>query len=178
VKLSDGEKLILIMLTEIYEHLGIEDGVKPKFVREAIYSGNAWGLKWQYPAIFDAVEMSDAVRSEVVNILDMWSMIEDGFRDLSDADRERVKQEAALRNDVRFYGFDKNNEFDHLNAADFLINHLDRFSAFKGRELNSHMPTIDMYRRMYTLFEPLRIKIGQRNKGLSATEIIELLNAR
>jgi hypothetical protein len=32
MKLSDGEKLILVMLSEIHQNFGIKDGIDPKFV--------------------------------------------------------------------------------------------------------------------------------------------------
>ena len=57
MNLSDGEKLILAMLSEIHEALEIKNGVDPKFVQSAIYSGNFWGLKWQYSGIFDSEEL-------------------------------------------------------------------------------------------------------------------------
>jgi hypothetical protein len=46
MKLSDGEKLILIMLSDVYEKLEIEGEINPKFVKSAIGSGHPWGLKW------------------------------------------------------------------------------------------------------------------------------------
>ena len=45
MKLTDPEKLILIMLTEIHEKLKIENGIDSKFVQEAIYSDNTWTMK-------------------------------------------------------------------------------------------------------------------------------------
>jgi len=44
MKLTDGEKLILYMLSEIYEHLGIEGKTKidSQFVKSAIHDGHAW----------------------------------------------------------------------------------------------------------------------------------------
>ena len=43
-----------------------------------------------------------------------------------------------------------------MNIASFLINDLDRFQEFKGRSLNSHMPTLDTYQRMISAFEKIR----------------------
>jgi hypothetical protein len=43
MKLTDSEKLTLIMLCEIYEKLGIKGELDSKFVKEAIFSGNTWG---------------------------------------------------------------------------------------------------------------------------------------
>jgi len=73
MKLSDGEKLILFMLSELYEKLGIEGEMDPKFIKSAICSGNTWGLKWQYTGIFDSGETKPELVTEVANILDMWS---------------------------------------------------------------------------------------------------------
>jgi uncharacterized protein YfbU (UPF0304 family) len=175
--LTDSEKLILIMLSEIHEKLGIKNAVDPNFLKEAIYSGNAWGLKWQYPGIFDAHESSDVVRTEVLNVLEMWSFIEWGYKDLSSADKAHVEKEAGpLGKDVRFRGFDGNNEAEHINVSRFLINHLDRFTDFKGRDLNSHMPSIEAYRRMYEVFEPMRNSLGGGG-NLNASQIIEILKA-
>lgn len=177
MNLSDSEKLILVMLSDIHEKLAIKDSVDPKFVREAVYSGNAWGLKWRHPGIFDNHETSDAVRTDVLNTLDLWSFLERGYKNLSPAEKKRVETEAApLGKTVRFRGFDGNNEGEYINAAHFLIDFLDRFPDFKGRDLNSHMPSIDAYRRMHVVFEPMLQSLAGRE--LSVTEIIEILKAQ
>jgi uncharacterized protein len=179
MQLSDGEKLILFMLTEICQHLDLKDGVDPKFVQEAISTGNAWGLRWKYPGIFDVSENSEGARNEVLDFLDMWSLIESGYDALSKPDKTRVEQEigAVGRMATTFPGFDGNNEGAHLNVARFLIDHLDRYEQFKERELNSHMPSIEAYRRMYEVFEPMRRSLGVGG-NLNAAQIIEILRAR
>jgi len=45
VKLSQGEKLILLMLCEIQEHLKLKGDTNTELIKEAIYSGNLWGLE-------------------------------------------------------------------------------------------------------------------------------------
>jgi hypothetical protein len=55
-----------------------------------------------------------------------------------------------------------------------LINDLERFSSFKGRELNSHTARTATYRRMLRVFEPMRPNLVGRELG--ATEIIALLH--
>jgi uncharacterized protein YfbU (UPF0304 family) len=177
MKLGDGEKLILIMLSEIHEHLGIRDGVDPKFVRSAIYSGNTWGLRWKYPNIFDNVEIDHAVVSEVVHILDMWSFIESSYQRLSAEDKARIEAEAVpFGKDVQFTGFDGNNEGEYVGAARFLIEKLDRFSNFKGRDLDSHVPmSLDANRRMHAVFGPMRASLA--DKSLDAIQIMQILQA-
>src|ERR1039458_7871123 len=61
MKLSQGEKLILLMLCEIQEHLKIEGGTNTKLIQEAILSGNLWGLDWGLP------------RSEERRVGDEWT---------------------------------------------------------------------------------------------------------
>ena len=92
-------------------------------------------------------------------------------------DKERVESEAApLGNDVTFRGFDGNNESDHYSVALFLINDMGRFNCFKDRDLNSHLPSINDYRRMLAVFEPMRKTLVGR--ALSASQIINLQKAR
>ena len=80
MELSDAEKLILTMLCEVHAHLGIAGELDPGFVRSALDSGNTWGLRWKYGALYDGNSRSDPpIVKEVAAILDMWSAIEDGY---------------------------------------------------------------------------------------------------
>jgi uncharacterized protein len=113
--LSDGEKLILLMLTDIYDKLGIDGETDPKFVRSAILNDMVWGLRWKYSGIpFERGENPPAV-SEVVKILDMWRSIEQSYNALSDEDKRLVETEAEpFGKRVSFLGFDGNNESEHM----------------------------------------------------------------
>lgn len=158
MELSNGEKLILVMLSEIYEHLKIKGEIDPKFVRETIFREQTWSLTWKYPGIIGSGESkTPLVVKEVLDILEMWEMLEISYKRLKPADRARVEAEAKpFGRDVHFRGFDGNNETEYMGAADFLVNDLERFSTFKGRDLNSHAPSLDTYRRMLAVFQPLR----------------------
>jgi uncharacterized protein len=173
VKLSDGEKLILTMLSDIYEHLGIE-GFDPKLIRDAINDGQAWAIKWKYRGIFDIDETESDVHHDTVDILGMWDLIERAYGNLNSADKQRIETEAApFGKNVEFMGFDGRDETDHLSVARFLIDRMGKFDKFKGRELDSHMPgSLASYKRMYKVFD------GARGSGeLTAEQIIEILNA-
>jgi uncharacterized protein YfbU (UPF0304 family) len=178
MNLTDPEKLILIMLTEIYEHLKIKDGVDPKFVQSAIYSGNTWGLMWKYPGIFDGGSSEDPpLVGDVVDILEMWSLIEFHHGQLSAEDKALVKTEATPFGDAKFRGFDGNNDGSCIGIARFLIEHLDRFSEFKGRDLNSHyIDSTNGYNRMLAIFQPLRHSLVDNH--LTVTQLISLLQAQ
>ncbi|MFJ1226971.1 YfbU family protein [Yersinia enterocolitica] len=180
MKLTNPEKLTLIMLSEIYEKLGINGGDKidPDFVKEAIYSDNTWAFEWKYSGIFsDTTDHNPPEVTEVVDILDMWDFIEMSYEELSTAEKSElaVKAEPFGKN-VRFKGFDGNNETEHLGIADFLINKLDRFSRFEGRDLNSHAQSLAVYARMNKVFEPIRKDLDGRD--LDVDELAAILNAK
>lgn len=177
MELSEGEKLILIMLSEIYDNLKIKGEIDPKFVREAIYDESTWALAWKYPGIVGSVgESTPPVVKDVLDVLEMWELLEHSYNQLQAADKERVKTEAKPSGyDVRFRGFDGNHETEYMAAARVLIDDLDRFSLFKGRDLNSHMPSIENYRRMLAVYRLLRHT--HDFDVLNAEHIIAVLNA-
>ena len=177
IRLSDGDKLILIMLCQLFKQLKLKSEIDPEFVEAAIHGGHYWGLKWEYSGIFHDYEDKQSVVNEVVDVLDMWSFLESGFGKLPKKDKDRVASEAEpFGKRVVFAGFDGNNESEYMGVARFLIEKLDRFSSFKGRDLDAHMPTIDAHRRMFAVFEPIRRTLTGRD--LNAKEIIEILKAK
>jgi uncharacterized protein len=174
-KITDGEKLILSLIGDLHKHLKVKSELDPDFIMETIYGGHYWGLSWKYPGIFHDHEDNRRNVSEVVGVLDMWSFIEQGYAKLSTKDKARVEKEAEpFGKNPKFRGFDGNNESEHMGIARFMIDKLERFSSFEGRDLNSHMPSLGMYHRMFRVFEPMRRTLMGRELG--AGEIISILN--
>jgi len=175
MKLSDGEKLILIMLSEIYEHLQIKSDIDPAFVQDAIHTDNIWGLDWEHTGIFHSTDHDDPpALHETGEIMGMCDNMEYAYEQLSDDDKERVKKEAEpFGEHVTFRGFDGNNETKHLSIARFLIDKLDQFQRFKGRDLNSHAPSLDTYNRMLPAYnEAIQ---SDTMPPLSASQLISIL---
>jgi uncharacterized protein len=174
-----GQKLIILMLSDLIEHLKVKTDTDTKLVREAIHSGNLWALEWGMPGVFHGHETSTAVVDEAANVLVMWERLEQSYENLSKADKESLaaNDDLSFHGDkVRFPGFDGNNESEHLSAANFLINVLDRFEHFKGRDLNAHMQTIQVYRRMYKVFDPILMEVS--NQYFSAAQLAQVFAAR
>src|SRR5690349_24945928 len=90
MKLSDGEKLIVMMLCELYRKLGIEGEFDPEFVQSAILTGNPWGLDWKYGELFAVKDAESADVSEVVDILDMWNSVESSYGKLTEPEKVKV----------------------------------------------------------------------------------------
>lgn len=178
VRFSDGEKLILLMLRDLYRHMNIRDGeIEPDFIAEVLWGGHYWAPKWALTGLYHDHEDSPEELSFVVDVLDMWDFLERGYERLSKADQERVAQEAEpFGKTVQFAGFDGNDEASYIGIARFLIEHMNRFTRFQGRELNAHMPTLATYRRMLTVFEPIRSRLVGRD--LNGGEIIQILTAK
>jgi uncharacterized protein YfbU (UPF0304 family) len=176
MKITDGEKLILLMLSDLYDKLGVDGEMEPDFIRSAIFSDNLWSIPWKYSGIpFEEQETPEVVK-EVLDILDMWSFIEHCYKQLSDKDKVYLEKEAApFGKNPTFPGFDGNNETTHMGTASFIVNELDRFVEFKGRNFNSHLPTLDSYRRMLSVFEGMRRNFNLN--PLSAQELASILMA-
>lgn len=177
MKLTDGEKLIILMLTEMYEKLQIKGEMEPDFLRSAIFNDHLWGIRWKYSGIpFGAADDPPIVR-EVVNILDMWSIIEYAFAKLNAEERKKLAREAEpFGESPTFYGFDGNNESEYMSVAMFLVNQLERFQEFKGRSFNCHHPSLDAHRRMLAVFEPLRASLA--DSSLSVDQLARILKER
>jgi hypothetical protein len=177
VRFSDGEKLLAIMMRDIYNHLKLKGEIDPDFVGEVIWGGHYWAPKWEMQGLFHDYEDDPQDVRFVVDVLDMWVFIERAYEKLSKKDKERVEKEAdPFGKYVQFAGFDGNNESSCLGIARFLIEKMNRFSQFKGRELNSHAPTFAVYRRMLSVFEPMRAKLVGTELG--ANQLIQILKAK
>jgi Uncharacterized conserved protein len=176
MSLSDGEKLITVMLCDIYKALNLKGVVDPDFISSSILAGQFKELEWELQGIFRDPQNKDAPVIEVGEILEMWSAIERGYKRLTAEEKERVEAEAGpLGRGVRFSGFDGDTESEYHKIAYFLIETTGRFERFQGRKLESHMPTLDGYRRMLRVFAPMRPAGGDARLGVG--QIIDLANA-
>ena len=104
----------------------------------------------------------------------MWAAIERTHAGLSADARKRVEIEAdPFGESVNFEDFSANEEFKHFGAAVGLIEDEDRFGRFYGRELDSHVPCLDGYKRMLGRFDIIRSNTPSGD--LSVADLIALL---
>lgn len=112
------------------------------------------------------------VRDEVRMIMRMWLVIERACDRLSEDDRKRVEAEAdPYGYDVKFEGFAGNEEIAYLGAAREMA--YGDFERFRGRDLNSHLPSLPAYRRMLDRFDIIRSNTSSGD--LSVADLIALL---
>jgi uncharacterized protein YfbU (UPF0304 family) len=178
MKLTKSERLILVMLSAICKKLDIRDSIDPDFVLETIHKDQTWALDWECGGLFGDEPSSDTPPrvNEIIDILDMWDRIEDGYKHLSQPEKQKLKEDSKYPREIIFGGFDANSEGEHYATTRFLIDHLERFPDFKGRDLNTHYPVLDSYKRMLPAFERIGgVALGRR---LNTLELIKILNAR
>ena len=179
VHFTDGEKLLAIMMRDIYKHLKLSKGeIDPDFVGDVLWGGHTWALKWRMTGLYHGHE--DDIRDVrfVVDVLAMWDHLERGYEKLSKKSKEEVAKEAGpLGEHVKFRGFDGNNESIHMGISHFFVEKMERFERFKGRDFNSHMPMIASYRRMLAVFEKKQKSLAMGGE-FGVTEIVAILNAQ
>jgi uncharacterized protein YfbU (UPF0304 family) len=176
--LSDGEKLITLMLADVIKGLKIETETNVDLVQNVIYGGHYWALGWEMSGVFHGHVDKRSQVSFVVDVLDMWSFLEEAFDKLDEKGKVALEEAAGVfGKDVRFPGFDGNNETEYMSIARFMITDLSRFSRFADRkhDLNSHHPTLDTYARMYRAFEPIRK--GLIGRSMTGDEMATVINA-
>lgn len=144
--------------------------INPDFLANALSDGHNWAIKWEKPGIFSTREDDPENVSFVCEVLEMWDTLEYSFEKLSKKEKERVTSEKFLR----FPGFDGNNENELLGIAQFLVESMNRFERFKKTVVNSHMPTVDTYKRMLNAHRYL--KKNRFSNFLTCDQIITVLD--
>ncbi len=175
VHFSDGEKMLILMMGDLFKALNVKNPESnPNFLAEVIHGGHYWAPKWDMQGVFhDHVDDPQDV-SHVVDVLDMWSFIEEAYDRLTPEQKTALVAEVGeWASDVKFPGFDGNQEGSQMSIARFLVDGMDRFSRFKVRDMNSHCPTFGRYKRMLAIFGPMRASLV--GGGLNLQQIVTLL---
>lgn len=179
MEFSNQQKLIITLLTDIHSHLEVDSDIDPDFVQRMVAGEHGWALSWKYPGLFE--ESGDAPEGVkyVADVLEMWSVLEESFKNLDEAGLKALADSCGYAGkEVKFPGFDGNNEHRYLHIARIFVEDLDRWSEFTGRIVNSHMPTTDSYSRMLAVFDEIQTnKMNNGDYGLLGVEALaEVLN--
>ena len=171
MQVSEGERLILVMLCDIHKALKIRGAIDPDALSASVLNG-----KSGVGEIAGLCASQESVASEVDEILAMWAAIERGYKRLTVDEKREVEAGAGpLGRGVRFSGFDAESENRHREAARTLIEQTEKFERFQGRNLDAHMPCLAGYRRMLRIFGPMRGSAPDPRLGVE--QIIVLANA-
>jgi len=166
--LTKLERIGLINQFLILEKLYPEDADYYAKHRKAVQEGYKLHYEWIFEHLYE--EMSEDECREVLDILEMHRALAWSYMDITGSTDVEPK--------YRFIGFDGNNESSQLSYASYFIIDLDRFQELLyGKEywdLNSHMPTLDKYRRMLDIWR----SIDKQNKmRLSMEQMNQIVEA-
>lgn len=180
MNLSPGEKLITLMLCDLFKSLNVSSDFDPDFLSEAIRSGNLWALERTYSGIATTRdEIGADVVKRVHDTLDMYEILETSYAGFSAAEKTELENLAGVfGKDIGWPGFDGNHEGEYRRTARFMIEEMNYHSHFKGRaDLNSHGNTLETTERMLEVYATLRDKLGFGGK-LSVQDVADILNAQ
>lgn len=171
MNLSDGEKLITLMLCDISKSLKVEGELDPDFISSMVSGNDLWAIKRRYHGAFHDEITSEEIVEETSQILNAWRDITFSVKALDDKDRDALKGGVES---YKFPGFD-GNEPGHYGVASIMLNQLNLFSELADEPLNSHSNNIQMHRNLVTnLNEWGSDRFGRRTKQ----QIEEATNAR
>jgi uncharacterized protein len=161
------DRLILSNQFKILAALYPDDAQYFERAREVFESGYEQLYAW-YSEHINSEIMSEDESHEVFDILNMYQDLQYSFEKLSD--------KAGINADgIRFPGFDGNNEGKQIGLLRFLVEQEKKYEYINhsSDNLNSHMPTLDIYRRMLAPWRAL-----DRRTPFGKDDIIKILSAR
>ncbi len=145
--LTKKERLILSLQLRVLEKLYPEEEQDFAIQRRALEDGYALHYEWMTNQFSD--ELSVEQCREVLEILDMFRALTFSF---ARAEENNHELRNLRRQDIKFRGFDGNNETAHMGYVQYFILDLKRFQELVGEggfdDFNSHQPMLDTYREM------------------------------
>jgi len=169
--LSKVERLMLANQLRILEKLDSENADEYRKDRDIIVHGYTIQYEDVFTEIYD--EMSVEECRYVYDVLDLYRVLIRSYEELKD-------KEGLTLDDVKFEGFDGNNESKRWAFAKHLKEEGRWTETLTDAPLNSHsMSTMSLYPRMLKRFEPIEKKILDSHSGrwiLTADQIKEVID--
>lgn len=150
MNMTNGERLIVVMLAEIMEAHNLNNEIDPALIKSLVCNNDGWAIRRKYSGIFESESPSNEVVRETTDILWMFGIIESSIANLTG---EEAAEAQGWHNN-QWHGFDGNND-PHYSVARTMIVELGEFEdSRQGVNLNSHTQTsLQTYRRMYEKFD-------------------------
>ena len=175
IKFTDAERLIVAMLTDLAKPVN-EREIDFDFVNASVFNGHTWALKWEYTGIFPSVDDTEVDVKHVSDTLYTWEFVERAFAGFNSAQKAEYFAAVDSQHPPEFTGFDGNNETGLMGIAQHLVERMKRYQHFKGRGLNSHMPTSQRYRQMNHEFARILPELSS-GRNLTPLEVAGIISA-
>jgi len=169
MKLTKIERLILSNQYRILASLYPDEAKAFETNRKVVEEGYTYQYSWLADHLSSEVPEEDS--RYVLDVLDMFSDLLFSFDQLTD-------KSGIDAYDVKFRGFDGNNETSLMSYARFFVQDLDRYNEFQNHDFNSHMPTTALYSRMLEVYRPIKAACREGMRRLSKDEIIQIIESK
>lgn len=162
--LSEKDRLILYNQYRILEKLYPDEEKECQLAQEVLLNG--YELEYD-----ELIEMMRIVPKEVCNeVIDVLQM----FRSLFFS-YENLKDKSGINEyDVKFQGFDGNEEGKHYSYAKFFIKDKERYEELNDCEMNSHSNKLDQYREMLGVWR----QFERYSSHLTKEQILEIISLK
>ncbi|MDR4493908.1 MAG: YfbU family protein [Nitrospirales bacterium] len=165
MQLDKKDRLIIANQLKILEKLYPEEATYYAQHRKALEYGYSLHYSWLVENFFEEMTVDEC--REVLEILNMYRAITFSYKKIQDT--------SGIQDSwLKFQGFDGNNESKQFSYAQYFISDLGRFDELKYEaeypDFNSHMPTLEKYRRMLAWWNS-----HGRSFELSKNQLVELL---
>ncbi|POD65744.1 hypothetical protein BKM07_20955 [Pseudomonas syringae group genomosp. 3] len=134
-------------MDDLFAHVG-SSTVQTDLILNGFKTGNEWIVDLELDGLLNKEPTTSITDARfVLATLEMWDLFEhalEGFDEeqiavvLAETEGEIALRETgktAPPRELRFSGFDAENETDFIKIADFIINTMQKFPRFKGRDL-------------------------------------------
>lgn len=161
IELTDKERLFLANQHEILGHLNKDNSDYHFKLAEQLRDGH----EWLYSQSFDnfSENLPDDAAELVLNILQIYEMIQDAYDGLSD-------KSLISEHQIKFPGFDGNNETEFMGFVDALEKDNRFVDVIQTGNRNSHSPKVHVYERMIAKWQ----EFGEPY-SLTKEQLIEIL---
>ena len=161
IELTDKERLFLANQHEILGHLNKDNSDYHFKLAEQLRDGH----ECLYSQSFDkfSENLPDDAAELVLNILQIYEMIQDAYDGLSD-------KSLISEHQIKFPGFDGNNETEFMGFVDALEKDNRFVDVIQTGNRNSHSPKVHVYERMIAKWQAFG-----KPYNLTTEQLIEIL---
>ena len=175
MEMTKAERLIVLMLCDLYKSHGEDKMFNPKLIEYAVAQGQLWALSWEYGGLLNADSPTKAQVDLVADVMTMWQVIEAFMsRFTPDQQNEVVVATGRRLEHIKFEGF---YEEPYRSIFGFMLEELGRWPQFAGRDYSKMLPVLEADLRMLVKYKEMR-DANKLGLELTPEQVIEIVNER
>ena len=175
MEMTKAERLIVLMLCDLYKSPEEDKIFNPKLIEYAVAQGQLWALSWKYGDLLSADPPTKEQVDLVADVMTMWQVIEAFMPRFTPEERDEIVTATDRSLDrIKFQGF---YEAPYRSIFSFMLEELELWPEFAGREYSKMLPVLEADLRMLAKYKEIR-DADRFDLKLTPAQIIEILNER